>query len=68
MLGLDLNFHGPQTGKWGRVNPIHTMIYSGTDAVSGVVEKYDIGIYCADDYITMRYSALCTGMLWARVL
>ncbi|MHB1315403.1 MAG: cyclase family protein [Christensenellales bacterium] len=52
-LGLDLNSNGPQTGKWSRVNPIHTMIFSGTDAVCGVYDKEETGIYCADDYITM---------------
>lgn len=52
-LGMDFNSDGPQTGKWGRVNPIHLMYYTGTDSLCGSNEKYSSGIYSADDYIIM---------------
>lgn len=35
-LGLNFDRKGPQRGLWGnRYNPIHTMLATGTDAVSG---------------------------------
>lgn len=52
-LGMNFDTNGPQTGKWGRVNPVHTMIYSGTDALLGSCEAVESGVYCADDYIMM---------------
>jgi kynurenine formamidase len=52
-LGIELNGNGPQTGKWGRVNPVHTMLYTGTDALCGVHDQNNTGVYCADDYIMM---------------
>ena len=52
-LGMDFNSDGPQTGAWGRVNPIHLMFHTGTDAVGGADDRYGSGIYSADDYIIM---------------
>jgi len=50
-LGLDFNFHGPQSGWGGRFNPIHTMLATGTDAVAGTQEHMNIRY--ADDMVTM---------------
>jgi kynurenine formamidase len=51
-LGLEFNVHGPQTTSWGgRFNPIHTMLATGTDAVSGNQDAG--GIRYADDMVTM---------------
>jgi len=51
-LGLNFDSSGPQTGLWGnRFNPIHTMLTSGVDAVSG--RQDSIGIRYADDMVTM---------------
>src|SRR5215471_8589008 len=51
-----LNHTGPQGAKsnypaMGRTSPIHTMIRTGTDAYSGVLDKR--GIRAADDMVTM---------------
>src|ERR671923_1884236 len=58
VISLALNFDhtGPQGAKsnypaMGRTNPIHTMIRTGTDAYSGVLDKR--GIRAADDIVTM---------------
>ena len=58
MISLALNFDhtGPQGAKskypaMGRTNPIHTMIRTGTDAYSGVLDKR--GIRAADDMVTI---------------
>jgi len=58
VISLALNFDqfGPQGGKtkyppMGRTNPIHTMLRTGTDAYSGVLDKR--GIRAADDMVTM---------------
>ena len=58
MISLALNFDhtGPQGAKsnypaMGRTNPIHTMIRTGTDAYSGVLDKR--GIRAADDMVIM---------------
>lgn len=50
-LGLDFNFHGPQSGWGGRFNPIHTMLATGTDAVSGTQDH--LNLRYADDMVTM---------------
>ena len=51
-LGLEFNLRGPQTTSWGgRFNPIHTMLATGTDAVSGNQDAG--GIRYADDVVTM---------------
>src|SRR5204862_8225661 len=58
VISLALNFDnsGPQTGKTsypalGRINPLHTMLRTGTDAYSGVLDKR--GIRAADDMAVM---------------
>ena len=51
-LGLNFDRSGPQRGLWGnRHNPIHTMLATGTDAVSG---NQDAGkLRYADDAVSM---------------
>src|SRR5262245_1647130 len=58
VISLALNFdhtgaQGAQSNyqAMGRTNPIHTMIRTGTDAYSGVLDKR--GIRAADDMVTM---------------
>jgi kynurenine formamidase len=58
VISLALNFdqNGPQSGKTkypplGRINPLHTMLRTGTDAYSGVLDKR--GIRAADDMVVM---------------
>ena len=58
VISLCLNFDhtGPQGAKskypsMGRTNAIHTMLRTGTDAYSGVLDKR--GIRAADDMVTM---------------
>lgn len=58
VISLALNFDhtGPQGAKskyptMGRTNPIHTMLRTGTDAYSGVLDSR--GIRAADDMVTM---------------
>src|SRR5437773_6924784 len=58
VISLALNFdqHGPQGAKskypsLGRVNPVHTMLRTGTDAYSGVLDHR--GIRAADDMVVM---------------
>lgn len=50
-MGMDFNFSGPQKGWGNRFNPIHTMLQTGTDAVSGNQDWN--GIRYADDMVTM---------------
>src|SRR2546423_2063482 len=55
-LALNFDHNGPQGAKstypaMGRTNPIHTMLRTGTDAYSGVLDKR--GIRAADDMVTM---------------
>ena len=51
-LGLDFNSGGPQRTGWGgRFNPIHTMLATGTDAVSGTQDPGKIRY--ADDMVSM---------------
>jgi kynurenine formamidase len=51
-LALNFDSSGPQNGLWGnRFNPIHTMLATGTDAVSGRQES--IGLRYADDMVSM---------------
>ena len=66
VISLALNFDhtGPQGAKsnypsMGRTNPIHTMIRTGTDAYSGVLDKR--GIRAADDMVTMPFQC---GTQW----
>ena len=58
VISLALNFdqHGPQGAKskypaMGRINPLHVMLRTGTDAYSGVL--YQRGIRAADDMVVM---------------
>ena len=58
MISLALNFdhNGPQGAKskypaMGRINPVHTMLRTGTDAYSGVLDQR--GIRAADDMVVM---------------
>jgi kynurenine formamidase len=58
VISLALNFDndGPQGAKskypaMGRINPLHTMLRTGTDAYSGVLDKR--GIRAADDMVVM---------------
>ena len=58
VISLALNFdqHGPQGAKskypaLGRINPMHTMLRTGTDAYSGVLDHR--GIRAADDMVVM---------------
>ncbi len=55
-LALNYDHLGPQGAKskypsMGRTNPIHTMLRTGTDAYSGVLDKR--GIRAADDMVVM---------------
>ncbi len=51
-LGLNFDRSGPQRGLWGnRFNPIHTMLATGTDAVSGVQDAG--GLRYADDMVSL---------------
>lgn len=58
VISLALNFDssGPQGAKtkypsMGRINPVHTMLRTGTDAYAGVLDKR--GIRAADDMVVM---------------
>ncbi len=58
VISLALNFdnNGPQGAKskypaMGRINPVHTMLRTGTDAYSGVLDSR--GIRAADDMVVM---------------
>src|SRR5262252_3402737 len=66
VISLALNFDqfGPQGAKskypaLGRVNPVHTMLRTGTDAYSGVLDHR--GIRAADDIVVMP---LQSGTQW----
>ena len=51
-LGLNFDRFGPQKNAWGnRFNPIHLMLATGTDAVSG--RQDSMKIHYADDMISM---------------
>ncbi|WP_457940370.1 cyclase family protein [Mesorhizobium sp. 10J20-29] len=51
-LGIPVDKDGPQRGGDGRWNPIHTMLATGTDAVSGMQDDWNRCRY-ADDAINM---------------
>jgi kynurenine formamidase len=58
VISLALNFdqHGPQGARskypaMGRINPVHTMLRTGTDAYAGVLDHR--GIRAADDMVVM---------------
>ena len=66
VISLALNFDqfGPQGGKtnyppMGRINPLHLMLRTGTDAYSGVLDKR--GIRASDDIVVMP---LQSGTQW----
>jgi len=66
VISLALNFDntGPQGAKskypaMGRINPVHTMLRTGTDAYSGVLDHR--GIRAADDMVVMPCSAARNG-------
>jgi kynurenine formamidase len=55
-LALNFDVNGPQGAKTkypalGRINPMHVMLRTGTDAYSGVLDKR--GIRAADDAVVM---------------
>src|SRR5262245_7151834 len=55
---LNFDADGPQTGAFGRVNPIHSMVATGTDHVTGRqrpggFESAPFGWGFADDQVTM---------------
>jgi len=59
-LAIDFDNKGPQGGKTkfppvGRFNPVHTMLRTGTDAYSGVLDKR--GIRSADDLVLLPLQA-----------
>lgn len=57
---LPYDDNGPQSGTFGRVNPIHTMLQDGGDAAIGAQDHLD-GIRYADDAI---YMPLQCGTQW----
>jgi kynurenine formamidase len=66
VISLALNFDqfGPQGGKtkyppMGRINPLHLMLRTGTDAYAGVLDKR--GIRASDDVVVMP---LQSGTQW----
>jgi kynurenine formamidase len=48
-LQLPLDGDGPQTGAFGRVNPIHQMVATGTDHLAGTQQYSGLGWGFADD-------------------
>lgn len=50
-LALPYDSNGPQTGRFNRFNPIHTMLATGLDHCAGKQEHIKIGY--SDDSITM---------------
>jgi kynurenine formamidase len=51
-LALPYDSRGPQNGSFGRVNPVHTFVMTGTDAAAGR-QPYPHGIGFGDDAISM---------------
>src|SRR5277367_1809075 len=52
-MALPFDSNGPQTGAWGRVNPVHGFVLTGTDAAAGAQEGMPHGIGAADDFVSM---------------
>ena len=57
-LALPFDVNGPQNGRFGRVNPIHQMVATGTDHVAGNQQVLDFesgpyGFGFADDTLTL---------------
>jgi kynurenine formamidase len=59
-LALPFDANGPQTGAFGRVNPIHYMMATGADALAGAQDHMPTTRH-ADDGITMPLSC---GTQW----
>lgn len=59
-LQLPLDGNGPQTGAFGRVNPIHQMVATGSDHVAGA-QPYGAGWGFADDSLFLFLQA---GTQW----
>lgn len=51
-LALPYDANGPQTGSFSRVNPIHTMLATGTDHLGGA-QPFPRGLGYSDDMISM---------------
>ena len=51
-LAMPFDSNGPQTGSLSRVNPIHTMLATGTDVVAGA-QSFPRGFGYADDMVSM---------------
>jgi kynurenine formamidase len=51
-LALPFDANGPQTGRFGRINPVHTMTLTGADFVSGAMRMPN-GFGAADDMVMM---------------
>jgi kynurenine formamidase len=51
-LAIPFDQKGPQSGRGGRFNPVHTMIADGSDAVAGN-QRFRHGFGGADDIVTM---------------
>lgn len=51
-LAFPFDSNGPQTGQFGRINPLHTMTFSGSDVASGAL-TLPHGFGAADDHVTM---------------
>jgi kynurenine formamidase len=62
-MQLPMDEHGPQTGAFGRVNPLHQMVATGTDHVAGKQAYSDdkLGFGFADDSL---YFFLQGGSQW----
>jgi kynurenine formamidase len=50
---LNFDHRGPQTGRGGRHNPIHTMLQDGGDALAGAQDGIPGGFRYADDAVSM---------------
>lgn len=51
-LAFPFDANGPQTGQFGRINPLHTMTFSGSEIATGVL-TLPHGFGAADDHVTM---------------
>lgn len=51
-LAMPFDANGPQTGRLSRVNPIHTMLATGTDVLAGA-QSFPRGFGYADDMVSM---------------
>jgi FAD/FMN-containing dehydrogenase/kynurenine formamidase len=59
-LALEFGFDGPQRGYRGRINPVHYMLDTGTDAAAGT-QGFPHGFGGADDHLVMPLQA---GTQW----